>query len=176
MRLGHTMLGGMLMVLAGCSSNQTQDYADKTPVIDIRQYLNGPMEVQGMFQDRGGEVSRRFHVTMKGSWNGNQGELNEHFDYDDGEKDTRVWKVTFTDDHHFTATAHDCVGIAVGTQYGNAVNMKYTLRIPRKDSTVDVDMDDWIYLQMDGKTALDVVDMSKLGFNVGRLTMSFHKP
>ncbi len=163
------------MLFSACSTNDTKDYADKGPALDIRNYLNGPLEAYGMFQDRGGEVTKKFHVTMQGVWKGQTGELHEHFKYDDGTTDERVWKITFIDDHHFTATAHDCIGTAIGSQHGNAMNMKYTLRVPYKNSTIDVKMDDWMFLQMDGKKVLNVTSMKKLGFEVGRLTITFDK-
>ncbi len=162
-------------MLMGCSSNETEQYADKTPKLDIRQYLNGPLEAQGMLQDRSGEVTKRFTVKMEGRWKGNEGELEEHFHYDDGTTDQRTWKITLSDDHHFTAKAHDCIGTAQGKQHGNAMNMRYTLRVPYKKSTIDVSMDDWIFLMEDGKTALNVTSMKKFGFEVGRLTIEFRK-
>lgn len=163
------------MLFSACSANETKDYAAKTPTNDIRHYLSGRLEAYGMLQDRGGEVTKKFVVKMEGRWKGNEGELEEHFQYDDGKTDQRTWKITFTDDHHFTATAHDCIGIAQGSQHGDAMNMKYTLRVPYKDSTIDLAMDDWIFMQMDGKTALNVTSMKKFGFEVGRLTLVFHK-
>jgi hypothetical protein len=112
---------------------------------------------------------------MKGTWNGNTGTLDEDFVFSDGRKDKRVWTVKFTDDHRFTATAHDVIGEAVGTQHGNAVNMKYTLRVKRSNGDmIDLTMDDWMYL-LDDKTLINRTKMKKFGLTVGELVITFRK-
>ncbi len=162
-------------MLGGCSATTTEDYASKTPKLDIRHYLNGPLEAHGILFDMSGKADLEFKVTMKGAWNGNTGTLDEDFVFSDGRKDKRVWTVTFKDDHHFTATAHDVIGEAVGTQHGNAVNMKYTLRVKRANGDmIDLTMDDWMYL-LDDKTLINRTKMKKFGFTVGELVITFRK-
>ena len=162
-------------MLGGCSSTTTEDYAAKTPKLDIRQYLNGPLEAHGILFDMSGKADLEFVVTMKGTWNGNTGTLDEDFVFSDGRKDKRVWTVHFKDDHRFTATAHDVIGEAVGTQHGNAVNMKYTLRVKRANGDmIDLAMDDWMYL-LDDKTLINRTKMKKFGLTVGELVITFRK-
>ncbi len=170
-----SILTGLLMLLTGCASGaKIDDYAGRTPAIDIRHYLNGDVEAWGVIMNRSGMVTDQFHVTMKGKWNGNEGTLEEKFLYTDGRKDERVWTVHFTDDNHFTAKAHDVIGEAKGAQFGNAVNMNYILRVPVKDSTYDLSMDDWMYL-MDEHTLINHTTMHKFGFKVGELFLTFKK-
>lgn len=171
MKLAHKILAA-LMLLTGCSSAKIEDYADRTPTLDIREYLNGDLEAWGVFVDRAGEAEPRFHVKLKGTWKGNTGTLVEDFTYSDGRKQHREWHITFTDDHHFTATAGDVVGEAKGAQYGNAVNMKYVLHIAEKD--VNVNFDDWLY-RIDQHTVINRAQMTKFGFKVGELVVSFYK-
>jgi hypothetical protein len=45
----------------------------------------------GMVQDRSGKVLRRFTVTMRASWQGDTGTLDEAFVWSDGERQRRVW-------------------------------------------------------------------------------------
>ena len=168
------MVMGLCAVLGGCSSVHVQDYANNTPVLDIRNYLNGDLEAWGVFIDRKGKAEPSFHVIMKGSWQGNTGTLQEYFTYSDGKKDERVWTFTFADEHNFTATAHDVIGTAKGSQYGNAVNMNYVLALKTKESTHNVNMEDWLYL-MDEKTVINRTWMSKFGINVGELVITFRK-
>jgi hypothetical protein len=171
----HSILAGLLVFLSGCSNAKIEDYADKKPAIDIRNYFNGEVEAMGVYIDRAGMADPQFHVKMKGTWKGNSGTLEEHFTYSDGRKDEhRTWNVQFTDEHHFTATAHDVVGAAKGAQFGNAVNMRYVLRVPVKGSTYDISMDDWMYM-MDEKTVINRVTMRKFGIKVGELFITFRK-
>ncbi|MEM7188437.1 MAG: DUF3833 domain-containing protein [Pseudomonadota bacterium] len=164
----------LLATLAGCGGQVLDDYVDEQPKLDLRTYLSGPLEASGIFFDRAGRADLRFVVDMTGTWEGNTGTLAETFRYSDGRSDERTWTITFSDDKNFTATAHDVVGQAVGGQTGNTAMMSYTLRIPRGDSTVDVSMEDWLYLQEDG-TLINRTTMSKFGIRVGELFVTFRK-
>ncbi len=168
-------LASVAFLFTGCSSITAEDYAANTPKLDIRQYLNGPLEAWGMIYDYSGKVDSQFHVTMNGSWVGNKGTLEEHFVFSDGRKDERVWTIEFTDEHNFKATAHDVVGNAEGSQYGNVVNMRYVLDAKRASgSTITLSMDDWLYL-MDDKTLINRTKMRKFGLTVGELVITFRK-
>ena len=170
-----TALSTVALMLSGCSSITTDDYAANTPKLDIRHYLNGPLEAKGILYDMHGKADLQFHVTMVGKWKGNSGTLTEHFNYSDGRKEDRVWNIQFTDDHNFTATAGDVIGEAQGSQKGNTVNMKYTLNAKRASGdTITLSMDDWMYL-LDDKTLINRTKMRKFGLTVGELVISFHK-
>ncbi len=51
-----------VLTLAGCATQQVTDYAQAEPKLDFAQYFNGRVEAHGMFQDRGGQVVKRFTV------------------------------------------------------------------------------------------------------------------
>jgi hypothetical protein len=175
MKTIRTIFTGLLMLLAGCSSSRIEDYEGGQPVMDIREFFNGNVEAWGVFIDRSGKADPTFYVAMKGSWQGNDGELEEHFDYSDGHKQERAWTIRFDDEHHFTATAHDAIGEAKGVQYGNAVNMRYVLAVTTKEGkTYNMSMDDWMY-RVGEHTVMNRVQMSKFGFNIGELVLTFHK-
>lgn len=160
--------------LFSCSSIDPKTYLENKPKMDIRQYLNGKLEAHGILQDRSGKMIKSFTVTMDGKWNGNDGKLEENFVFSDGKKDHRTWEISFVDDNNFTAKAHDTVGIAKGQQYGNAFKMNYVLKIDVDGKKYDINLVDWIYL-VDEKTAINVSEMTKFGFRVGTLTISFKK-
>ncbi len=162
-------------LLLGCSSSiNPKIYTKNLPKLDIRNYLNGPLEAQGILQNRSGEVIKTFTVKMVGSWKGNEGKLEEDFIFSDGKTDRRVWEIKLSDDNNFTAKAHDTVGIAKGEQYGNAMKMDYVLKVDVDGKKYDIRLIDWIYL-VDEKTAINVSKMTKFGFRVGTLTISFKK-
>lgn len=149
-------------------------YQNQLPALDIRQYLNGRLSVWGVMLNAFGKQQRRFTADINGRWQGNQGELEEHFVYDDGEKQQRVWQLRMEDDHHFTGTAHDIVGTATGQQYGNTVNMRYVLRVALGKMHVNLDMDDWLY-RVDDKHVINHTIIRKFGLKMGELHIGFIK-
>ena len=100
------------MSLIACASPKPADYADEKPVLDLREYFNGDIDAYGIFTDRSGQVVRRFVVTIKASWEGEKGVLEEDFVYSDGEKQRRVWTLIHQGDGKYIGTADDVVGEA----------------------------------------------------------------
>lgn len=164
-----------VLVLSACASPKPTDYADEKPTLDLQQYFNGEITAHGIFTDRSGKVVRRFTVLMKCHWEGNTGVLDEAFSYSDGKKERRVWTLTKHADGRYTGTAGDVVGEAQGQAAGNAFQWNYTLKLPVDGSVVDVQFDDWMYL-VDDRVMLNRAVMSKFGFRLGEVTLSFYKP
>ena len=160
-------------VLAGCAGVDVADYAADKPTLDLARYFDGTIDGWGMFQDRSGKVLRRFHVRIDARWEGNVGTLDEHFDYADGQTQQRVWKLV-KDGDRYTGTAADVVGTAQGAAAGNALRWNYVLALPVDGKTWNMDMDDWMFL-VDDRTMLNRTTMSKFGFRVGEVTLSFRK-
>jgi hypothetical protein len=163
-----------MFLFQGCSSIDPKLYAKETPVLDLAQYFKGPLEAQGMFQNRKGEVVKRFHVKMTGTWSNNVGRLEEDFVYSDNSTQRRVWTITKLDEHTYSGTAEDVIGAATGVAYGNALNWRYTLALPVDGTIYHVQFDDWMFL-MDQKIMLNRAVMSKWGFRLGEVTLSFTK-
>jgi hypothetical protein len=164
-----------LLALAGCASAPTPaDYAAEKPVLDLKQYFNGELVAHGIFTDRSGKVARRFVVQMTGTWQGNQGTLDERFTYSDGKTERRVWRLTDLGNGRWSGRADDVVGEAVGVSAGNALNWRYTLKLPVDDKVYEVQFDDWMYL-MDDQVMLNKAAMSKFGIHLGEVTLSFYK-
>jgi hypothetical protein len=160
--------------LAGCAAPSPADYAAEKPVLDLKTYFNGPLVAHGIFTDRSGKVARRFTVQMTGTWQGNQGTLDERFTYSDGKTERRVWRLTDLGNGRWSGRADDVVGEAVGIAAGNALNWRYTLKLPVDDKVYEVQFDDWMYL-MDDKVMLNKAVMSKFGIRLGEVTLSFYK-
>ena len=164
------------LALAGCAAAPTPaDYAAEKPVLDLKTWFNGELTAHGIFTDRAGKVARRFTVQMTGSWNGASGTLDERFTYSDGKTERRVWRLTDEGNGRWTGRADDVVGVAEGRSAGNALNWKYTLSLPVDGKVYEVQFDDWMYL-MDDQVMLNKAQMSKFGFHLGEVTLSFYKP
>ena len=163
-----------LMGLAGCASVEVADYAAEKPELDLARYFNGTLDADGMFQDRGGKVVKRFHVVIEARWAGPVGTLDERFTYSDGSTQRRVWTVTRQDALRYTGRADDVVGEAVGEARGNALRWRYVMALPVDGKVYNVDFDDWMFL-MDDRVMLNRSVMSKFGFRLGEVTLSFRK-
>lgn len=163
----------VLAMLTACSAS-IEDYEGTEPKFDFKQFFSGELVAYGIVQDYSGEVTRRFRVDMQASWQGNKGVIDEQFYYQDGEQDTRVWRIELGENGTLTGTANDVVGTAQGVTRGSAFNWKYTLEIPYDGDTMTVDLDDWMYLvtesRLINRTAID-----KLGLEVGEITLVIEK-
>ena len=174
MTVSRVILLLLLMMLAGCSSVNVEQYRDERPKLDLQKYFDGTIDAWGMFQDRSGKVVKRFTVRIDARWSGNTGTLDEHFEYSDGSKSRRVWTLERIDEHHYRGTADDVVGVATGELHGNALRWQYVLKLDVDGRVWEVDFDDWMYL-MDDHVMLNRSVMSKFGVRLGEVTLSFRR-
>lgn len=161
-------------VLTGCASPQVTDYAQERPQLELDRYFNGRILAHGIFQQRGGEVVRRFTVVMDCHWEGHQGVLDEAFTYSEGSTQRRIWRLTKHADGRYTGTADDVVGEAQGQTAGNAFRWNYTLRLPVDGKEYEVQFDDWMFL-VDDRVMLNRATMRKFGVTLGEVLLSFTK-
>lgn len=164
-----------IITITGCSSMKVADFKDQTPKFVPSEYFNGPLTAYGMVKSRSGEVTRRFKGELFGSWDANgTGTLEEHFVYDDGETQERIWTLVPQEDGSYLGTAGDIVGQAPLTFAGNTVMMDYTMTITYNGSPLNIDVKDWLHLQEDG-VILNHSIMRKFGFKVGELVITIIK-
>ena len=168
-----TLVAASALMMA-CASPTPNDYAAEKPLLDLKTYFNGEFVAHGLFTDRSGKVVRRFVVQMTGSWQGKNGTLDERFTYSDGATERRIWRLTDEGNGRWTGRADDVVGVAEGRSAGNALNWRYTLNLPVDGKVYEVQFDDWMYL-MDERVMLNKAVMSKFGFRLGEVTLSFTK-
>jgi len=158
------------LALGGCGAVSVDDYAGESPALVPERFFDGNLVAYGMLKNRGGEVTRRFRADIRAYWEDGVGTLEEDFVFDDGETDRRVWTLTPTGPGSYRGTAGDVVGAAELSVAGNAMFLDYVLRVPRGDGTIDVLIDDRMYL-IDENTLLNESRLSKFGFRVGELTL-----
>jgi hypothetical protein len=168
---------GLVALVASCSSIEPQVYAQEKPSLDLKTYFDGTLVGHGLFMDRAGEVQRRFVVTIKATWAGDVGTLDEDFVWSDGEKEKRVWTLrpVAGQPGRWTGTAADVKGEATGIVAGNALNWTYTFMLKTKEGKrYDIDFDDWMFL-IDEKVMLNRAVMTFWGFRVGEVLISFNR-
>ncbi len=163
------------LLLVGCSSMKPSDFSGTEPRLDLFRYFEGQSRAWGMFLGRSGELKRQFTVDIAGVVEGERLTLTEDFVYADGETQRRIWVIDRLDTHRYVGRADDVVGRAEGLSYGQALNWRYTLDLPYRGSRIEVQFDDWMFLQPDG-VLLNRATVSKFGFRVGEVVLFFHKP
>lgn len=171
------MLGVFMIVwtLMGCASMKIENFADRQPVFELEEYFLGQTRAYGLFEDRGGNIKAEFTVDIVGTMEGDTLVLDEDFSYASGRKEQRTWRIRRTGPASYVGTAADVVGEAEGRIAGNALNWKYLLDLDTGDGdTVRLRFDDWMFLQEDG-VLLNRARLSKFGFHVGSVTISFRK-
>ena len=162
-------------VLTACGSVDVDHYAREKPELELSNFFSGTIDAWGIFQKRDGSVARRFHVVIEATWTSpNEGVVDEHFTYSDGETQRRVWTLKRQPDGTWQGTADDVVGVAIGKVAGNALRWKYVMRLPVDGKEYLVDFDDWMW-QLDESAMMNRSVMSKFGIDLGEVSLFFKK-
>lgn len=169
----RSLLVSIAAFLFGCSTVDIADFRAEQPVLDLRTYFDGTIDAWGIVRNRDGTISQRFTVVIRATWQGDTGTLDESFTYSDGHTQKRVWTLTKQGDR-YVGRAADVVGDAIGETAGNAFRFRYVLDYPRGDGTVHLNVDDWMYL-MDDRTLLNRSTISKFGFEIAQVVISFRR-
>ena len=164
-----------LALVTSCSNNmKPEDFKNTEPTLLIEEYFDGKVKAWGILQDRSGKVTRQFKADLNGKWDGTNLVLDEIFDWNDGERQTRQWTIKKIDENNYEGTAADVVGTAKGYSYGPAFKFEYVLLVPVKGKNIKITFDDWIFMQ-DERVAINRATMTKFGFKVAELTVMFIK-
>ncbi len=167
----------MAMILSACTPS-IHDYANIKPKLELEKFFSGPLVAEGILKNRNGKVTRWFSANIDANWQHGVGTLEEYFVFNDGERQTRTWtlaplaskgKLT-----QYRGTANDVKGEAKLSVIGNALFLNYVLTVPYKNGTLDLKVDDRMYL-VNEDTIINESILSKWGFNLGTLTLSIRK-
>ena len=173
MIIKSALVGLAALGLAACATVDVGNTQARSRRSILRSISPAPSMAGACSRTVPATVVKRFTVRIDCTWNGNEGTLDEHFEYADGTTQNRVWKLV-KDGNRYTGTAADVVGTAQGAASGNALRWNYVLALPVDGRTWNMDMDDWMFL-IDDRTMLNRTTMSKFGFRVGEVTLSFRK-
>lgn len=173
MKLKLIFVGLLTLLLTACSSG-IEDYRGETPELKLEAFFNGELVAYGVVQDYSGKVIQRFRVDMVGTWDGNEGVLDEQFYYADGSEQERIWYLTKTGPNSYEGRASDVEGVAKGEVVGNALTWEYVLVIEMDGEPFSVTLDDWMYL-VDSDNMINRTKMYKYGLPVGELTLYIGK-
>ena len=98
-------------LLSACSGPKISDYAKEKPTLELSEYFSGTIDAYGIFTDRSGEVVKRFTVLIEAKWSIVDGKkvgvLDESFEYSDGSKQKRIWRLTEVSPGRYIGKADD---------------------------------------------------------------------
>ena len=140
----------------------------------LTDFFMGTVQASGLFEDRFGQIRRRFSVAMSGAWEGEAFLLRENFVYDDGETQHRVWRVVPRDAGGFLATADDIVGVVSGSSTADAILMRYRMRLNVEGRKLVLSFTDRIY-RMDHEMAFSRAVVTKWGVKVGEVSITYRR-
>ena len=161
-------------MLSSCSNVPVSEYADNKPVMVVEEFFNGSLRAHGIVKNRGGKVTRYFNASINAYWVDGVGTLDEVFKFDDGEEQRRVWKLVKDDAGNYVGSANDVIGTAMLKISGNSLFLDYVLRVPYDDGTLDLHIDDRMYLVSE-RVLINESAMTKWGFDVGQITLVIEK-
>ena len=160
--------------LASCSGPHARDFKSKGPTLDPKAYFTGHVRSWGVVEGPNGKVSDQFSTQMHGMPRPDGLLLRQDFTFASGKKEHRVWDIRAVDAHHFEGRANDSVGLAHGEAWGNAFEWSYTLAVPVKGHTVNVNFRQIMLLQPGG-VLLTRVQYRKFGLRLGTISEFFRK-
>lgn len=159
---------------ASFRAQKIENYAEMLPRIDVREHLNGPIRCEGVIYGPLGQVSSRFSARFNARWNGNKGVMEEHFRYDSGNTQDREWRLELGNDGRIKAEADDLVGVGEGQQAGPAVQLRYSIRLPKEAGGHVLSVIDWMYLTPEG-TIVNRSQFRKWGIKVAELVATMQR-
>ena len=165
------LIAGALALLSACSQVQVKDNSNLKPMLNPEQFFSGQLSAHGVVKNRKGKVTRTFTADITASWEDGVGTLDEDFVFNDGEKQQRIWTLTPTGDDSYIGTAGDVVGDGELSVAGNSMFLNYVLQVPYGDGTIEVKVDDRMYL-VSPNVLINESRMSKFGFRVGAILLT----
>lgn len=159
------------LLLTGCIKPvKPAAFAAQSPAFRPEQFFGGTAHGSGFIQSARGRPARQIRVLSKGTMlPDGRFRLDQTITQSQpgvaGEKlSSRHWIMTRLDDRRYTATLSDAAGPVTAEVQGNVFHLRYLLKKPF------VQMEQWLYLQPDGKTVLNEGTISMPGRIIARLS------
>jgi len=162
------LIGAVVRHLTGFASQKHSEYAGNSPTLVLPRDLAGEMVCEGLIFGPTGRVTSRFRADFTITWDGPEGIMAEHFHYDDGTTQEREWRLTVAPDGSLRTEADDVIGTGTGRVEGNALGLRYKIRLPVENGGHVLDAVDWMYLNDNG-TILNRSQFRKYGIKVAEL-------
>ncbi len=160
----------MLLGATGCLAGYpSRPEVAPTPVFDPVQFFSGRTAGEGTLDVRFGS-KRPLRVESTGATQADgQFRLDQTITFGSGRVEARTWLLRRVDDTHFSATLSDAKGEVIAESSGNRFHLRYLLRQPA------VYVDQSLYLQPDGRSLLNQMQVSILGVPWARLSETIRR-
>jgi len=164
------LLVSALSLLGGCASSPSIAVEPAGPLLVMEDFFAGVADGEGVFVNSWTGTERRFRVVIEGFWDGRELILVEDFDYADGEKDRKTWRLQSQGPGTFSGTREDVVGQARVWTEDRHVRLEYSVKL----GGWTVDFADVLALRADG-SLLNRATVAKWGLRIGRVELVLHK-
>lgn len=163
-----------LFVLASCATRPALPREASADAFVLEEDLVGRTVARGEFRSITG-VRRGFTAHLNGSWDGRVMTLVEDFEFDDGERDRKTWRLERVAPGRYVGTREDVVGEAIGFQDGNAFRLEYQVVLPSENGEGRrVRFRDVLVNTADGGV-LNRANVSWFGIGVARVTLNIER-
>jgi hypothetical protein len=129
-------------------------------------FFAGATDSSGVMESRSGAPTRRLHVQGVGQLlpDGTL-QLDQTVTFDQDAPQSRTWVMRRLDAHHYTASLTDASGPVESEAYGDLFHLRYPMKSP-----LGGEIEQWMYLQPDGMTVMNVATVRVFGVVVARLS------
>jgi hypothetical protein len=137
-----------------------------TPEMRPEIFFAGATNSSGVLENRSGAPTRRLHVKGSGQALADGSfRLDQSVTFDQDAPQRRTWVMRRLDSHHYTATLTDASGAVEGEAYGDLFHLHYPMKTPFGGQ-----MEQWMYLQPDGRTVMNEATVRVFGVVVAHLS------
>lgn len=174
MKFGTFAFSTALTVLASACATAPRAPQDALPQpFVLERDLAGQTTARGDFRAING-VRRRFTALLHGEMQGDVFTLREEFSFEDGERDTKTWRLRRIGPGEFEGTREDVVGVARGFQDGNYFRLEYNVRLPSENGRGRVvRFRDILFLNSEGVG--NTASVGWFGLRVGSVTLQIER-
>ncbi len=153
--------------LSGCAAGlPPASFEGAGPPMRPDVFFVGVTRSSGVLESAGGAPSQRFTVEGHGRLLANGDlQLEQSVTFDGQSPRTRTWVMSRLDAHHYMATLTDASGPVSLDAYGNLLHLSYGLK-----GVAFGRMEQWLYLQPDGRTVVNEAVVRVVGLPVRRLS------
>ncbi|HEX8442876.1 MAG TPA: DUF3833 family protein [Allosphingosinicella sp.] len=161
----RALLPASLLLLAGCMAPmKLADFAASRPELRPERFFAGETRGSGVIQTSGGRPSRTFEVLSIGSAQGDAIRVDQTIRYGDGKVERRTWQLRRVGPNRYEGALSDAAGPVRAEARGNALRLRYLLKRPA------ITMEQWLYLQPDGRTILNEGTVRAFGIVAARIS------
>jgi hypothetical protein len=155
-----------LLLLCGCVKPlPVLQWSADAPIMRPEEFFAGVSRGNGVIQTPGGTPSRRIMVESNGgTLPDGSFRLDQKITDDRGKVSNRFWIMRRTGPNSYTSSLSDAAGAVTGDVRGNLFHLKYLYKKPF------VTMEQWLWLQPDGKTVMNVGRVSMPSRTIARLS------